>query len=284
MKKLVVFLGLLLVVFLTACGDGETNSNDEGAANGGSDEETSIKVGATSVPHAEILEEAKPILAEKGIELNIQEFQDYVTPNDALAEGEIDANYFQHIPYLEQTIADTGYDFDHFKGIHIEPMGIYSKDFTSLDDVPKGSEVILSNSVADHARVLALFAEAGLIELDDSVEASEYTFDDITANPKELEFLPDYDAAFLPELYETEDDVLVVINTNYAIEAGLNPLEDALFIEGEESRYVNVVAVRSEDKDHEALKTLVDVLHSDEIQTFIKEKYDGAVVPVGGNE
>src|SRR5699024_10234215 len=140
--------------------------------------------------------------------------------------------------------------------------------------------VLLSHSVADHGRVLALFEEAGLITLADDVEKSKATVDDIVDNPKNLTFSPDYEPAFLPELYSTEDNVLVAINTNYAIEAGLTPLEDALFIEGEHTPYVNVVAVRKEDKDNEALNTLVDVLHSEEIRDFIQEKYDGAVIPV----
>ncbi|WP_217588673.1 MetQ/NlpA family ABC transporter substrate-binding protein [Lentibacillus saliphilus] len=285
MKKLLALLSIIIVFALTACGGNNNNEADETNTGSGDDNElVSIKVGASSVPHAEILEEAKPLLEEKGIELIIEEYQDFVMPNDALADGELDANYFQHIPYLEQTVADTGYDLDYISGIHIEPMGIYSKDFASLDDIPEGTEVILSNSVSDHPRVLELFEDAGLIKLDDSVAQGELTFDDIVDNPKNLAFDPNFEPAFLPELYRTEDDVLTVINTNYAIQAELDPLEDALFVEGDESRYVNVIAVRSDDMDNEALHTLVDVLHSDEIQTFINEKYEGAIVPVDDAE
>ncbi|GGB36413.1 methionine ABC transporter substrate-binding protein [Virgibacillus dakarensis] len=276
MKKILAFVSILLVLVLAACGGSDESKGD--------DENTTIKVGATSVPHAEILEEAKPLLKEKGITLEIEEYQDYVLPNDALADGDLDANYFQTTPYLEQTVKDTGYDLDYIDGIHIEPMGIYSKDITSLDNVKDGTEVILSNSVSDHPRVLALFEKAGLIKLDDSVKTNKATFDDIVENPKNLTFSPDYEAAILPELYNSEENTLVAINTNYAIQAGLDPMDDTLILEDEKSPYVNVVAVQAKDKDNEALNTLVDVLHSKEIQDFMLDKYDGAVVPVGGEK
>lgn len=277
MKKVFILLSAILVLLLAACGGGSSEGKDE-------DGNTTIKVGATSVPHAEVLEKAKPILKEKGINLEIEEFQDYVLPNDALADGDLDANYFQTIPFLEQVIKDTGYDLDYIDGIHIEPMGIYSKDIKSLDDVKNGTEVIMSNSASDHGRILELFEKSGLIKLDDNVDKVNAQIDDIVENPKHLKFSADYDAAILPELYNKEDNVLVAINTNYAIQADLNPLKDALAIEDENSPYVNVVAVRSEDKDNEALNTLVDVLQSKEIQDFMMDKYDGAVVPVGGED
>ncbi|WP_163971576.1 MetQ/NlpA family ABC transporter substrate-binding protein [Oceanobacillus halotolerans] len=270
MKKGILFIIILIVVLLTACGD--ESSSDE----------NTIKVGASSVPHAEILEEAKPLLEEEGITLEIEPYEDYVLPNDDLANGDLDANYFQHIPFLNQTIDDTGYDLDYIGGIHIEPIGVYSQTIESVDAIPEGTEVLLSNSVPDHGRILSLFEEEGLLVLDESVKKSEATIDDIVENPKNLTFSPDYDPAILPEYYESEEETLVVINTNYAIGAGLNPVEDAIFVEGEESEYVNVVAVQSEDKNNEALNTLVDILHSQEIQNFIKEEYEGAVVPVGG--
>lgn len=272
-KKLILLLTLVTVLVLSACGGNSSNGD-----------ENTIKIGAQSVPHAEILEEAAPILEEEGITLEIEPYEDFVLPNDDLADGALDANFFQHIPYLEQTVEDTGYDLDYIDGIHIEPMGVYSKDFDDIDSIPNGTEVLLSNSVADHGRVLALFEEEGLITLKDGVDPEEATIDDIAENPKELKFSPDSDAAFLPEIYEKEDNVLVAINTNYAINAGLTPLDDALFMEGEESPYVNVIAVQSEDKDDEALNKLVDVLHSDEIQDFMIDNYDGAIVPVGGEK
>lgn len=276
MKKILILVSLLAVLALAACDGGNESSSE-------SDNNT-IKVGASSIPHAEILEEAKPLLEEEGITLEVEPYEDYVLPNDDLANGEIDANYFQHIPYLEQTIADTGYELTEIGGIHIEPIGVYSKDIPSVDDIPEGTEVIMSNSVPDHGRILSLFEAKGLITLDENVDKETATVDDIVENSKKLEFSPDYNAELLPEYYNSEENVLVVINTNFAIQAGLNPLDDSLFVEGEESPYVNVIAVREEDKDNEALNKLVDVLHSEEIQNFILEEYEGAVVPVGGKE
>ncbi|MEI3611607.1 MetQ/NlpA family ABC transporter substrate-binding protein [Pseudogracilibacillus sp. SO30301A] len=282
MKRLLTLFSVLLILVLAACGGGNTdNTNEETSDDTETEqEEVTIKVGASSVPHAEILEEAAPILAEKGITLEIEPYEDYVLPNDDLASGELDANYFQHIPYLEQTVADTGYELTHIGNIHIEPIGIYSKSITDMEDIPEGTEVILSNSVSDHGRILGLFQKAGLIELADGVEAANATIDDIVENPKKLTFTPDYEPAFLPEIYETEEDALVVINTNYAIGAGLDPQNDSIFIEEDDSPYVNVIAVKTEDENNEALNTLVEVLHSEEIQNFILENYDGAVVPV----
>ncbi|MFU0792042.1 MetQ/NlpA family ABC transporter substrate-binding protein [Cerasibacillus sp. JNUCC 74] len=275
MKKIII--SVLLVIglgtVLAACG------NDKEAS-----DKNTIKVGASSVPHAEILEEAKPILEKEGITLEIQEYEDYVLPNDDLASGKLDANYFQHIPFLKQTISDTGYELDYIDGIHIEPIGVYSKGIKSVDKIPDGTEVILSNSVPDHGRVLTLFEKQGLIKLNESVEKSAATIDDIVENPKNLKFTPKYEAAMLPEFYETEENALVVINTNYAIGAGLKPTKDGLFIEDEDSPYVNVLAVKKEDKDNQALNKLVEVLQSEKIQKFIEEKYEGAVVPVGGKK
>lgn len=287
------FLGLILLSFillLAACG---TSGEKEDTANGADDadntageeatEPVDIVIGASSTPHAEILEEAKPLLEEEGINITIEMYQDYVLPNEDLESGTLDANFFQHIPFLDQTIDDTGYDLDYIDGIHIEPMGVYSKNITSLDEIEDGQEIIISRSIPDHGRILSLFEQQDLITLDESVEKSTATIDDIVDNPLNLTFSPDVDPLLLPEMYESEPDALVAINTNYAIDAGLNPLEDALFIEDENSEYVNVIAVRSEDKDNPAFQTLVDVLQSEEIQNFILENYDGAVVSVGGS-
>lgn len=281
MKRLLVFLSVLGVLFLAACGGGDTVTEDAREIEDTDDaEEVTITVGASSVPHAEILEEATPLLAEEGINLEIEQYEEYVLPNDDLASGTLDANFFQHIPYLEQTVEDTGYELTHIGGIHIEPMGAYSKSIESIDEIEDGTEVILSNSVSDHGRVLNLFVQNGLITIDEAVEVDAARIDDIVDNPKNLEFSPDYEPAFLPEIYEAEEDVLVVINTNFAIQAGLEPHGDSLLIEEDDSPYVNVIAVREEDKDNESLQGLVEVLRSETIQDFIVEKYDGAVVPV----
>lgn len=296
MRKLLSLVVLLFVLLLAACGssgDEETTADGNGAdeadnaqeeqAEEEATESVELVIGASSTPHAEILEEAKPLLEEQGIIIEIETYQDYVLPNDDLASGRLDANFFQHIPFLEQTVEDTGYELTYIDGIHIEPMGVYSKNITSLDDIEDGQEVIISRSIPDHGRILSLFEQQGLIKLDENVEKSTATIDDIVENPKNLYFDPAVDPLLLPEMYETEEDALVAINTNYAIDAGLNPLEDALFIEDENSEYVNVIAIREEDKDNPVFQTLVDILQSEEIQNYILETYEGAVVPVGGN-
>ncbi|WP_077624927.1 MetQ/NlpA family ABC transporter substrate-binding protein [Sediminibacillus massiliensis] len=284
MKKLLTLLfAALFIVVLAACGTSEEDSaqdnTGENNESGDSEESTEIVVGASSTPHAEILEEAKPMLEEEGISLQIEEYQDYILPNEDLSNGRIDANYFQHEPYLNDQREEFDYDFVNLGGVHIEPMGVYSKSINSIDDIPDGTEVIISRSIPDHGRILSMFEEEGLITLAEDVDKVTATVEDIVENPKNLTFSPDVDAAVLPEMYETEEDALVAINTNYAIEAGLTPTEDAVFVEGKESPYVNLVVARTEDQDNEALNKLVEVLQSEEIQTFIEEQYDGAIVP-----
>lgn len=280
MKKfLSLFLSLVVALVLAACG---TASDEDSNASEGEEtaETTELVVGASNVPHAEILEEAKPLLAEKGIELKIETFQDYILPNQALEAGDLDANYFQHIPYLESQMAEHGYDFVNAGGIHIEPMGVYSKKYKSLDELPEGAKIIMSSSVADHGRILSLLEKEGLITLKEGVNKVEATVADIAENPKNFEFDTEYEASLLPQIYNNDEGDAVLINSNYAIDAGLNPLKDSIAIEDKESPYVNVIAVNKGDENSEAIKALVEVLHSKEIQDFILEKYEGAVVPV----
>jgi D-methionine transport system substrate-binding protein len=265
MKRLSgLIVAILVAVVLSAC------------SNGGE----KLVVGASNVPHAEILEHAKPILAEKGIELDVVTFQDYILPNKTLADKELDANYFQHIPYLQAQNAEHGYGFVNAGGIHIEPIGVYSKKYSSLDELPQGAQIIMSNSVADHGRILTLLQSKGLITLSPDVEPTKATIDDIIDNPKNLEFKDDVEAGLLPQVYKNDEGDAVLINTNYAIDAGLSPLEDAIAIEGADSPYVNVIAVREGDEGREDIKALVEVLRSEEVQQFILETYEGAVVPV----
>jgi D-methionine transport system substrate-binding protein len=273
-KWLLSLLVLVLTAGLAACGSSEEKTE------GGKEESKKIVVGASNVPHAEILEEAKPLLEEKGFEMEIKTFNDYVVPNQALDSGELDANYFQHIPYLESQMAENGYKFENAGGIHIEPIGVYSKDYTTLEDLPKGAHIIMSSSVADHGRILTMLEKEGLITLKDGVEKVKATIDDIAENPKDLKFDTEYEAALLPQIFNNGEGDAVLINSNYAIDAGLNPLKDSIAIEESDSPYVNVIAVRKGDADKPAIKALVEVLHSKEIQDFILEKYDGAVVPV----
>lgn len=284
MKKLLSFLVLsVFVLALAACGAKEESSSTNGASDDEAAQESepvTLTVGASHTPHAIILEQAKPLLAEQGVELEIEEYQDYILPNQDLANGDIDANYFQHIPFLEQKNAEEGYDLVNAGGIHIEPMGIYSKKYGSLDELPEGATILISSSVPDHGRILSLLEANGLIKLKDGIDKTAATLDDIVENPKNLKI----EATDAPEMmvtyYENEEGDAVVINSNFAIDAGINPIEDSIAIEDSESPYVNVIAVRSEDKDNEAIKKLVEVLRSEEIQNFILEEWGGAVVPV----
>jgi D-methionine transport system substrate-binding protein len=271
----VVFM-LVMVLVLAACGTSEEKTE------GGSGDKGTKKlvVGASNVPHAEILEEAKPLLEEKGIELEIVTFQDYILPNQALNEEELDANYFQHIPYLNAQMAENGYDFVNAGGIHIEPIGVYSQKYKNLDELPDGAHIIVSSSVADHGRILTMLEKQGLITLKEGIEKTAATVEDIIENPKNLHFDAEYEAALLPQIYNNGEGDAVLINSNYAIDAGLNPIEDSIAIEESDSPYVNVIAVRSGDESREEITALVDVLRSEEIQNFILEKYEGAVVPV----
>lgn len=280
MKKwLAALFALTLVLVLAACGGAAEEKKDDSAAES-KDEMKKLVVGASNVPHAEILEQAKPLLEKKGIELQIETFQDYVLPNQALDSGDLDANYFQHIPYFENQIKENGYDFANAGGIHIEPIGIYSKKYKSLKDLPEKAKVIISNSVADHGRVLSLLEKEGLIKLKEGVDKTTATLDDIVENPRNLEFDTEYAAELLPQIFNNDEGDIVLINSNFAIDAGLNPLEDSIAIEDKESPYVNIIAVRKGDENKEEIKALVEVLHSKEIQDFILKQYKGAVVPV----
>lgn len=275
MKKFLGFaLILVLSIALAACGSEKDKSGSDTEK-----ESKKIVVGASNVPHAEILEEAKPLLKEKGIELEIETFQDYVLPNKALNDKELDANYFQHIPYLEGQIKENGYDFVNAGGIHIEPIALYSQKYKSIDKLPEGATIIMSSSVADHGRALSLLEKNGLITLKEGIDKTTAITKDIVENKKNLKFDADYEAALLPKIYESGEGDAVLINSNYAIDAGLNPLEDSIAIEDSESPYVNVIAVNKGDENKEAIKALVEVLHSKEIQDFILKEYKGAVVP-----
>ncbi|MGX1263191.1 D-methionine transport system substrate-binding protein [Rossellomorea marisflavi] len=273
MKKWVVgTIAAASILGLTACGTGGNN--------GSSGDSKELVVGASNVPHAEILEEAKPILEKEGIDLKIETYQDYVLPNKDLESGDLDANYFQHIPYLEGQKKEHGYDFVSAGGIHIEPMAVYSKKHKSLKDIPEGGTILFSNSVAEHGRILTLLEANGLIKLKDGIDKTQATLDDIAENPKKLKFDYEYEPALLTQLYNNEEGDAVVINSNYAIDNGLDPIKDSIAIEDKESPYVNIIAVKKGDEDKKEIKELVKVLQSDEIQDFINKEWEGAVVPV----
>lgn len=266
MKKLLgILISLVAVVALVAgCG-----------SNQGSDSKNKVlKIGATAVPHAEILEQAKPILAKEGINLEIVVFNDYVQPNMALHDGEIDANYFQHQPYLDEFNKEHNFDLKSVGGVHLEPMGIYSKKIKSLKDLPNGATIAIPNDPTNGGRALLLLQKNGIIKLKDNSTLTA-TVNDIVANPKNV-VIKEVDAAQLPR---TLDDIdAAVINTNYAIEGGLNPMKDALAIEDSTSPYVNIVVVRKDEVDDPKIKKLMEVLQSQDIKDFIHNKYQGAII------
>lgn len=238
-----------------------------------------IKVGANITPHAEILEQAKPILAEKGIKLEVVELEDSITPNTGVVEGSLDANYFQHVPYLEQFNSENGSDLVSIGAIHYEPFGIYAGKTNDLSKLEDGAVVAVPNNVTNEARALLLLAQEGIISLKEEAGVNA-TVEDITDNPKNIEFkelAPEQLVSALPDVD------IAVINGNYAIEGGLH-VSQALAVEANDGvaavTYGNIIATSPDKADDESLKTLVEVLQSDEISSFIKDKYDGAVVPL----
>ena len=235
----------------------------------------SISVAATAVPHAEILEFVKPALAKEGVELKVKVFTDYVQPNVQVAEGRLDANFFQHQPYLDEFNASRGTQLVSIAGVHVEPFGAYSSKIKSLDELPQGAQVVIPNDATNGGRALLLLQKAGVITLKDGAGITA-TVKDIADNPKAIK-VRELEAATLPRVLNQVD--LALINTNYALEAQLNPSKDALLIEGSESPYVNILVTTSEKKDNAALQKLAQALHSAEVKQFIEEKYKGAVVP-----
>lgn len=279
MKKSIFIKSLATVgaaLLLAACGNSENAENESN----GNTEETTIKIGASNTPHAEILEFAAPILEEEGVKLDISTYNDYVVPNVALDEGDLDANYFQHVPFFEAAVAENDYDFVNAGGIHLEPIGLFSQEYTDLSELPDGATVLVSSNQSDWGRIIAIFQEAGLVSVDEGTDLTTATFDDITENPKNLVFEYENDPALMPTLYTQGEGDVVAINSNFAVDQGLNPLEDSIALESESSPYANIIAVRSEDKDNEAITKLVEVLRSQEVQDYILETWDGAVVPV----
>lgn len=266
MKKLITIL--LAVLCLTACG--------------GKDDDKTITVIATPEPHSSILEQCKPLLAEKGYELEIIVVDDYYTPNKSLDMDEADANYFQHVPFFNGEVETNGYDIAIAAYIHIEPFGFYSKTIKDQNELKDGDRIIISNSVADHGRILAILDKAGILKLKEGADPQTATLDDVVENPLNLVF-EQVNPEMLTSTYENEDNVaLVAINGNYAIGAGLNPTKDAVILEqaDETNPYVNIVACRTEDLNSDKINALVEVMKSDTIKNYITETYaDGSVIP-----
>ncbi|MDF2519646.1 MAG: lipoprotein YaeC family [Clostridia bacterium] len=278
MKKI---LALILAISITVIGlaacSAQPAEQTAGEAPAASEtpSATVIKVGATPIPHAELLNFVKPILEKENIKLEIVEFQDYVQPNTALADKELDANFFQHQPYLDSFNKENNQNLISAGAVHVEPLGLYSKTVKNLSELKDGAIIAIPNDPSNASRALLLLQSNGLLKLKDGGSITS-TEKDIVENPKNLK-IELAEAAQLPRILEDVD--AAVINTNYALPANLNPSKDALIIEGKDSPYANIIVVRSGDEARPELKKLVEVLNSAEVKQFIEDKYQGAIVP-----
>ena len=279
-KKCTLILSLLLVLaLLSACGGAAETGKTE---NTESAQPVKIRVAASPTPHAEILAVAAEILAQEGYELEIVEYDDYVQPNLVVDSGELDANYFQHSPYLESFNAENGTQIVSVGLIHYEPFGIYAGKTASLEELPDGAEIIIPNDGSNETRALLLLQQEGLIKLADGINASSNaTVYDIAENPKNL-VITEMDAAQLARSLPDVD--LAVINGNFALAAGLNAAEDALAVEdasGDAAQtYANLLGVKAGRENDPAIQALLKALQSDQVRDYINENYGGAVVPI----
>lgn len=279
MKKKILALalaGVLVVGALTGCGSSKSESSEKKT------DDKKITVAASATPHAEILEEAKTLLKDKGYELEVKIFDDYVQPNNVVESGEFDANYFQHVPYLEQFNEEKGTHLVVAGKIHYEPFGIYPGTKKDLKDIAKGDKIAVPNDTTNEARALLLLQDNGIIKLKDGA-GIKATVNDIEENPNNIEIV-ELEAAQVPRV--VNEVAYVVLNGNYALEANYTVKKDALAYEKSDSEaaktYVNVIAVKEGNENSEKIKALVDVLKSDSIKKFINEKYDGAVIVYDG--
>ncbi len=271
---LFVLLAAFGVLLVTGCGTKKETSAEKPAKEE-KQEVVTLKIAASSTPHAEILEYIGPDLEKEGVKLDVSIVSDGIQTNQQTADGELDANFFQHTPYLEQVNEDSGLDLVNVKGVHIEPFGIYSKKIDSIEDLSKGAKVALPKDPVNFSRALELFAANDVIELDES-KSGDYVLADIVKNEKKLEFIP-VDSAVL--VHSLDDVEASAINTNYALEGGFKPLEDSLVIEGNESPYVNILVSRKDNRNDKAIQKLADALTTEKVKKFILEKFEGAVVP-----
>lgn len=255
----------VLALSVAACGSG-----GEGAASDGP-----LRVGATAVPHAEILEVVKPLLAAEGVPIEVRVFNDYVQPNVQLAERRLDVNYFQTKPYLDEFNAARGAALETVAGVHVEPLGLYSSKHATLAGLPNGAQVILPNDASNTGRSLLLLQSAGLITLRDPADPLQ-TVRDVATNPRALVFR-EVEAATIPRILPQVD--AAVINTNYALDAGLKPRTDALALEGADSPYVNYLVARPDNRDDPRVRALAEALRSQAVRDFIASRYEGAVIP-----
>ncbi len=279
-RLLTVLLAGVLAAALTGCGGsdkGGDSGSDSGSGSGDSGSK-SVKVAASATPHAEILEEAKGLLEAEGYELEVTVFNDYVQPNEVVESGDFDANYFQHIPYLESFNEEKGTHLVNAGGIHYEPFGIYPGTKKSLDELAEGDAIAVPNDTTNEARALLLLQDNGVITLKEGAGLNA-TVNDIEENVKNVEIV-ELEAAQVSRV--VDEVAFVVLNGNYALEGGYSVKSDAIAYEKSDSEaaktYVNVIAVKEGSEENEGIQALVKVLKSDDIKKFIDEKYDGAVI------
>lgn len=272
-KKLFLLGSVVLSLALTGCGGAK---KEDSKAEAPADGDNKIVIGVSPTPHGEIIEGLKPEFEKEGLDVEVVNFDDYIQPNLQLEAGDLDANYFQHKPYLDSFTEERNIDdLDVLGYVHIEPMAIYSEKYKSVDEIEDGAEIIIPNDPSNGARALILLEDAGLIKLKDKTNLNS-TEKDIAENPKNLKFTA-MDAPSIAQVYK--DAGAAVINSNFAIGQGLDPTKDSIFLEPTDSPYANLVAIRKEDADKEKFKKFLKVLNSEEAKKFIEEKFKGAVIP-----
>ena len=267
MKKLIGMISILLVtITLAACGNQKEDNKK-------------ITVAASPAPHGDVLKKAKEEMKKKGYDLEVTEVNDYKVPNKLLDKGDVDANFFQHVPYLNAEKKSHGYKIEELGKVFTTPMGVYSKKYKNLKDIPDGSTIYVSNNPAEEGRFLSFFVNEGLIKLKKGVKIENAKFEDIAENKKHLKFNHQQGAEFLPKTYKNGEGAAVIINSNYALDNGLKPSKDAIVMEGKSSPFANTIAVQEGHKNDEKFQTLLKVMQSKEIKAYIKKEYGDDVIP-----
>ncbi|MGV3042593.1 MetQ/NlpA family ABC transporter substrate-binding protein [Staphylococcus rostri] len=271
MKKLRLVIVVLaaFAVVLTACGNKQEADK----------EDKKIVVAASPTPHGEVVKKAGKILKKDGYDVQVREVNDYKIPNKLLDKGDVDANMFQHVPYLKAEQKSHGYQLETVGKVLTTPMGVYSKKHKSLKDLPDGAKIYISNNPAEEGRFLSFFVNEGLIKIKPGVKIEDAKLDDIVENKKHLEFDNQQGAEFLPKTYNNNEGDAVIMNSNYAIDNGLKPLKDSIAVEDASSPFANVLVVQKGHKDDKKFQDLIKALQSDEVRDFINKEYDGAVIP-----
>lgn len=269
-----ILLFILLLGVLTACGDKNTSADEGNQLN-----DKKLVIGVTAGPHEQIVEKAKEVAAKDGLELELKVFSDYVLPNTALSQGDLDVNSYQHKPFLDKFNEDHKTNLVPVGVTILNPMAVYSDSFASINDLPKGARIGLPNDPTNGSRALYIFEEAGLIKIKEDKRETASIYD-IEENPNEFQFI-ELDAAQIPKQLSELD--AAAINTNFALEAGLNPKEDSILLESTNSPYVNFLVVRAENENDPVLEKLRKAYQSEEVKQFIEEEFGGSVIPSWDN-